>query len=73
MRWRWKKRDARSVLQQAESLVGKRNGLMSRPIVAIFVGTIIALAVIYAVFDERVSFRNTLAKLQVSQSKQPTK
>jgi hypothetical protein len=46
---------------------------MSRPIVAIFVGTIIALAVIYAVFDERVSFRNTLAKLQVSQSKQPTK
>jgi hypothetical protein len=43
---------------------------MSRQISAIVVGVAVAIAVIYAVFDERVSFRKAISGTHVSQSQQ---
>ena len=53
-----------SALPQA----AKEENAMYRQIAAVVLGVVLAIAVIYAVFDERVSFRTGAEKSQVTQS-----
>jgi hypothetical protein len=47
---------------------GQKEADMRRQITAVIVGIIVAVVVIYAVFDQRVSFRNIVAAVPGIQS-----